>query len=116
VVIDGAIGLAVVGFILAVVWLLWLIRAGGDDRQSGRAIVDARADGAWDGALDTLTDRERRVIERRYGLLDGRRRTRAEVGTELGVASERVRQIENQALAKPGMRAAVEQAAKRSDA
>ena len=50
--------------------------------------------------LDTLTARERRVIELRYGLEDGYNRTLAELGDELGVSRERVRQIEAEALMK----------------
>ncbi|HEX2170868.1 MAG TPA: sigma-70 family RNA polymerase sigma factor [Dehalococcoidia bacterium] len=50
--------------------------------------------------LDNLTDRERRVVELRFGLTDGRNRTLEEVGVELGVTRERVRQIEGQALSK----------------
>jgi RNA polymerase primary sigma factor len=50
--------------------------------------------------LDGLTARERRVIELRYGLEDGYNRTLAELGDELGVSRERVRQIEAEALMK----------------
>ena len=50
--------------------------------------------------LSTLTDRERRVIELRYGLLDGRTRTLEEVGVEFHVTRERIRQIEAKALRK----------------
>jgi RNA polymerase primary sigma factor len=50
--------------------------------------------------LGTLTARERRVIEIRFGLLDKVDRTLAEVGKELGLTKERIRQIERQALAK----------------
>jgi RNA polymerase primary sigma factor len=56
--------------------------------------------------LDTLTVRERRVIQLRYGLEDGYNRTLAELGEELGVSRERVRQIEAEALTK--LRAAKE--------
>lgn len=48
--------------------------------------------------LDTLPARLRRVIELRFGLADGIERTLEEVGTELGVSRERVRQIEAEAL------------------
>ena len=51
-------------------------------------------------ALSTLTDRERRVIELRYGLEDNRARTLEEVGLEFGVTRERIRQIEAKALRK----------------
>jgi len=56
--------------------------------------------------LDTLTARERRVIQLRYGLEDGYNRTLAELGEDLGVSRERVRQIEAEALTK--LRAAKE--------
>ncbi len=49
-------------------------------------------------ALNKLTDRERRIIDMRYGLLDGRRRTLEEVGRDLGMTRERARQIESEAL------------------
>jgi RNA polymerase primary sigma factor len=50
--------------------------------------------------LRTLPDRERRVIELRYGLVDGHQRTLEEVGREFGVTRERIRQIENKTLDK----------------
>jgi RNA polymerase primary sigma factor len=50
--------------------------------------------------LDSLTPRERRVIELRYGLGDERSRTLCEVGTELSLTKERIRQIEKEALTK----------------
>lgn len=53
-----------------------------------------------DDALSTLADRDRRVIELRFGLVDGCPRTLDEVGRELGVTRERVRQIEGKALAR----------------
>lgn len=49
-------------------------------------------------ALNKLTDRERRIIDMRYGLADGRRRTLEEVGQDLGMTRERARQIESEAL------------------
>ena len=51
-------------------------------------------------ALESLTDRERQVIELRFGLLDGRARTLEEVGKEFNVTRERIRQIEAKALRK----------------
>lgn len=52
------------------------------------------------GVLDTLQDRERRVLELRFGLKDGVTRTLEEVGREFGVTRERIRQIEAKALKK----------------
>ena len=51
-------------------------------------------------ALDTLTERERRVLELRYGLVDGKSRTLEEVGSEFKVTRERIRQIEAKAIRK----------------
>lgn len=50
--------------------------------------------------LSGLTDRERRVLEMRFGLKDGTARTLEEVGQEFGVTRERIRQIEAKALRK----------------
>ena len=50
--------------------------------------------------LGTLTDRERRVIELRFGLDGGRPLTLEEVGKEFHVTRERIRQIESKALRK----------------
>jgi RNA polymerase primary sigma factor len=50
--------------------------------------------------LDTLTPRERRVLQLRFGLLDGHQRTLEEVGKRFGVTRERIRQIEAKALRK----------------
>jgi RNA polymerase primary sigma factor len=50
--------------------------------------------------LDSLTLRERRVLQLRFGLEDGRSRTLEEVGKEFGVTRERIRQIEAKALRK----------------
>ena len=50
--------------------------------------------------LDTLTERERKVLQLRFGLEDGRSRTLEGVGMEFGVTRERIRQIEAKALRK----------------
>ncbi len=50
--------------------------------------------------LGELSDRERRVLELRFGLVDGNSRTLEEVGQEFGVTRERIRQIEAKALRK----------------
>jgi RNA polymerase primary sigma factor len=50
--------------------------------------------------LETLTDRERQVLEQRFGLVDGYSRTLEEVGRQFRVTSERIRQIEAKALRK----------------
>ena len=50
--------------------------------------------------LDTLTPREKKVLERRFGIVDGRTRTLEEVGKEFNVTRERIRQIEAKALRK----------------
>jgi RNA polymerase primary sigma factor len=50
--------------------------------------------------LDALSERERAVLEMRYGLLDGRTHTLEEVGKAFGVTRERIRQIESKALRK----------------
>ncbi|MFZ5424364.1 MAG: RNA polymerase sigma factor RpoD [Patescibacteria group bacterium] len=56
--------------------------------------------GHLDDVLETLNPRERRVLELRFGLKDGRSRTLEEVGKEFGVTRERIRQIEAKALRK----------------
>ena len=50
--------------------------------------------------LNSLTSRERKVLELRFGLEDGRSRTLEEVGREFQVTRERIRQIEAKALRK----------------
>ncbi len=50
--------------------------------------------------LDTLDERERKILELRFGIVDGTSRTLEEVGAEFNVTRERVRQIESKALRK----------------
>ncbi len=83
-----------------------------EDSQLGDFIVDSNAEVPPDAAsfsmlqeqlaqvLDSLADRERKVIELRFGLVDGHPRTLEEVGREFGVTRERIRQIESKTLAK----------------
>ena len=53
-----------------------------------------------ESVLDSLTDREKKVLKLRFGLEDGRQRTLEEVGKEFNVTRERIRQIEAKALRK----------------
>ena len=53
-----------------------------------------------DCVLYSLSERERRVVELRFGLKDGTQKTLEEVGRIFGVTRERVRQIESKALRK----------------
>jgi RNA polymerase sigma factor (sigma-70 family) len=53
-----------------------------------------------DSVLHTLSEREKKVIQLRFGLTDGHPRTLEEVGREFGVTRERIRQIESKALSK----------------
>ena len=83
-----------------------------EDSQLGDFIEDSQAIVPPDAAsfsmlqeqltqvLDSLADRERKVIELRSGLVDGHPRTLEEVGREFGVTRERIRQIESKTLAK----------------
>jgi RNA polymerase primary sigma factor len=54
----------------------------------------------FEDMLDTLAPRERRVLQLRFGLVDGHQRTLAEVGKRWGLGRERIRQIEAKALLK----------------
>jgi RNA polymerase primary sigma factor len=76
----------------------------GDFIEDADAVVpsDAAAFGAMQdelhGVLHSLPEREREVIRLRYGLVDGRQHTLAEVGSRLGLTRERIRQIEKETL------------------
>lgn len=52
------------------------------------------------GLLEVMTERERQVLDMRFGLDDGKQHTLAEVADKIGVSRERVRQIEEEALKK----------------
>jgi len=83
-----------------------------EDSQLGDFIEDQEAEVPADAAsfsllqeqlqevLDTLSERERKVIELRFGLIDGHPRTLEEVGRVFGVTRERIRQIESKTLSK----------------
>ena len=83
-----------------------------DDSHLGDFIKDDRIIGPEEAAaysmlqdqirklLETLTEREQRVLTLRFGLQDGRSRTLEEVGKEFNVTRERIRQIEAKALRK----------------
>ncbi len=66
----------------------------GPDQQADRALLKERIK----GILIDLTPRERRILEMRFGLVDGITHTLEEVGKEFGVTRERIRQIEAKAL------------------
>ncbi len=72
--------------------------------QSAMAPADAASHQmlkeAVNAVLDTLSDREQKVLKLRFGLDDGRTRTLEEVGREFDVTRERIRQIEAKALRK----------------
>ncbi|GAA2523876.1 MULTISPECIES: RNA polymerase sigma factor [Streptomyces] len=53
-----------------------------------------------EAVLSTLGERERKVVQLRYGLVDGRPRTLEEIGRLFGVTRERIRQIESKTLSK----------------
>jgi RNA polymerase primary sigma factor len=78
----------------------------GDFVQDGEATSPAEAAAITmlraevDLILDTLSPRERRVLQLRFGLLEGHERTLEEVGKRFGVTRERIRQIEAKALRK----------------
>ncbi|HET9221237.1 MAG TPA: RNA polymerase sigma factor RpoD, partial [Roseiflexaceae bacterium] len=83
-----------------------------EDSQLGDFIEDSKVLAPSDAAshqmlreqveqvLNQLTERERRVLQLRFGLEDGHSRTLEEVGKEFGVTRERIRQIEVKALRK----------------
>ncbi len=84
----------------------------GDDAHFGDFIEDKSAENPSEmtaysmlkdrlqDVLDTLTERERQVLDYRFGLTDGYSRTLEEVGKKFAVTRERIRQIEAKALRK----------------
>src|SRR2546421_6302736 len=85
---------------------------GEDDAELGDFIQDTEAQGPFEAAaltlrqedlwrmLDSLTDREKKVLALRFGLLTGQACTLEEVGKEFALTRERIRQIEAKALSK----------------
>lgn len=83
-----------------------------EDSHLGDFIEDSEVEGPANAAsftmlqeqlnevLNTLNERERKVIQLRFGLQDGHPRTLEEVGREFGVTRERIRQIESKTLSK----------------
>ncbi|MDZ7838789.1 MAG: RNA polymerase sigma factor RpoD [Actinomycetota bacterium] len=83
-----------------------------EDSHLGDFIEDSQVEAPSDAAsftmlqeqlqdvLNTLNERERKVIQLRFGLQDGHPRTLEEVGREFGVTRERIRQIESKTLSK----------------
>lgn len=63
-------------------------------------VTETEMTSALQKALDTLNERERRILEMRFGLADGESLTLAEVGKYFGVSRERVRQLQQAALRK----------------
>ena len=66
------------------------------DEQATRELLKIHLD----EVLDSLSPREKRVLQLRFGLEDGKQRTLEEVGKEFGVTRERIRQIEAKAIRK----------------
>jgi len=78
----------------------------GDFIEDSDAVAPAEAASSqllkekMEDVLENLTEREKKVLQLRFGLEDGRSRTLEEVGQEFGVTRERIRQIEAKALRK----------------
>jgi RNA polymerase primary sigma factor len=81
------------------------------DGPYSTAIEDISLNESLAEALDSLSDRERYVVQQRFGVGAEREHTLAEVAKELGVSLERVRQIQVRALGKlrtPSLRRVVD--------
>lgn len=74
----------------------------GDERASNPLdiLVDKNLHGQLNGLLDLLDERERRIIDIRFGLAGTKPMTLEEVGTLFGVTRERIRQLQNSAIIK----------------
>ena len=74
----------------------------GDEKSQSplEALVTKNIHQQLDDLSGVLDERERRIIEFRFGLTGGQPKTLEEVGTELGVTRERIRQLQNVALTK----------------
>ncbi len=71
-----------------------------DQAEPGDELVEGERMESLAGALDELPERERRVIELRYGLDDGQQKTVAAIARELGVTKEQANRLEDVALAR----------------
>ncbi len=73
-----------------------------DDRAENPLdmLADKNLHGEIDGLLAVLDERERRIIDERFGLNGKKPLTLEEVGREFGVTRERIRQLQNSALTK----------------
>jgi RNA polymerase primary sigma factor len=74
----------------------------GDERAANPldALADKNMFGELDGLLDLLDERERRIIDVRFGLTGATPMTLEEVGRQFGVTRERIRQLQNSAIVK----------------
>jgi RNA polymerase primary sigma factor len=74
----------------------------GDERAANplEMLSDKNLQGQLDGLLSVLDDRERKIIDERFGLTGKKPMTLEEVGRQFGVTRERIRQLQNSALTK----------------
>ena len=71
-----------------------------DAPQPDQVVTDTLLSESLDEVMNGLRPREVRILQLRYGLLDGQTYTLEEVGRKMGVTRERVRQIEAQAMSR----------------